>query len=361
MLIILYAFIILFWYLYGNKSDRNRTKYITITAVVILMIMGLRNMAIYDDTFFYILGFKRLEDMSVSSIYIRWPKDTFFYIASYYIHPLISHNYTIWLTLISAIFIYPISVIIRKYSPNPMLSWICFIFLGLFLFTMAGLRQTVAIGLVLYGFISLMEGKWIRFLISLTIAYLFHGTSFIFAIVYPIIRYKITFNYKILLIYFIGTVIFIIAGQSVLGSVIDIISETDERYSGYAEEMSGSTFTYFFQQLLLVAPSLYYLKNRLRETNVAIFANISMLGLMLVSLSPTIAEMFRLSMYFSWANLILFPMAMFEAKKTGSNIQLILMSFFFVYLIFINKTLTNPYFFWFEDPTEYIRNNFMLN
>lgn len=355
MLIIIFAFIIIFWYQFGVKSESNRKKYITVTTVVLLLIMGLRNCVIYNDTYSYVMNFHYLEDMSVESIRSQWPKDSFFYVATHYIHPLIFHNYTIWLLVISAIYIIPLSLIIRRYSVNPMLSWVCFIFLGMMMFTMAGLRQTVAMGLTLISFLALIDRKRILFIALLFSATLFHGSALIFALVYPLVYYKIKFNQKIIFVYVGATVVSMIAGQTILSSIIDVVGENDQRYIGYAQDMQGSTFTYFFQQLLLVIPALYFLKDRYDDRIVALFAHLSMIALMFVSLSPTIAEMFRVSMYFSWANMILFPLAMKKAMQRGSYVQPAIMVFIAVYLIFINKTLTNPYYFWFEDATHLLQ------
>lgn len=355
MLIIVFAFIVIFWYQFGIKNSSNRNTYITVTTIVLLLIMGLRNCVIYNDTYSYVINFHYLEDMSAEGIYARWPKDSFFYLVTHYIHPLIFHNYTIWLLVISAIYILPLSLIIRRYSVNPMLSWVCFIFLGMMMFTMAGLRQTVAMGLTLVSFLALIDRKRILFIALLFSATLFHGTALVFALVYPLAYYKIKFNQKIILAYIGATIVLMIAGQTVLRSIVDIVGENDQRYIGYVQNMQGSTFTYFFQQLLLVAPALYFLKDRFQENNVALYAHLSMIALMFVSLSPTIAEMFRVSMYFSWANMILFPLAMKKAMQQGSFVQPAIMIFIIVYLIFINKSLMNPYYFWFESATHLLR------
>lgn len=355
MLLILFVFIIIFWYQYGNRSEANRKTYITVTTIAIFLIMGLRNCVIYNDTFSYVMNFRILEDMSTESIYNRWPKDTFFYLATHYIHPLILHDYTLWLLIISAIYIIPLSIIIKRYSVNPMLSWVCFVFLGMMMFTMAGLRQTIAMGLTLWSFIAIIDRKRILFIALIFCATLFHGTALIFVLVYPIVHYGIKFNQKIITIYIGATIVFMIAGQTVLRSIVDVVGENDQRYIGYAQNMLGSTFTYFFQQLLLVVPALYYLKGKFNDSKITIFAHLSMIALMFVSLSPTIAEMFRVSMYFSWANMILFPLAMKDASKRSPNVQIAMMAFIIVYLIFINKTLQNPYYFWFEDASRLLR------
>jgi hypothetical protein len=239
-----------------------------------------------------------------------------------------------------------------------MLSWLCFAFIGLMMFVMAGLRQTVAFGLIYIGFMCLMDGKRLQFFISIAVAYLFHGTALIFLIAYPIVVCKLKFSKFSILYYLIAIIVSLVAGVTVLTYVIDFIGQSDDRFLGYGENLYGSNYTYLIQQVLLVIPALYFLRHRYNERTVAVFAHLSMIALVAISLSPVIAEMFRVSMYFSWALMILFPMAINEASKSMSGITSIVVVLMLLYLILINGSLLNEYYFWFEDTSSYIRKTF---
>lgn len=73
-------------------------------------------------------------------------------------------------------------------------------------------------------------------------------------------------------------------------------------------------------------------------------------------MSPVIAEMFRLSMYFSWADVILFSMAMSKIKTPFYKFSYIFL--ISLYLIFINGTLQEEYFFYFQDTTAFIETHY---
>lgn len=349
MILLIFIFILLYWY-YINKSDKKAvTRYDVVITVFFILLMGLRSEFIYSDTYGYYLNFKQLEFMSVEEIVAYWPKDSFYYILNHYIHPIIGHNFSVWLCLIALVYMVPLSIIVKRYSPNPMWSWICFIFLGLMMFVMAGLRQTLAMGFILIAFLKLMDGSKKFFFVFVAIAYLFHGTSLICLIMYPLSKLK--FNGTMIKWYFITFLVMLLMGETVLTDVISFIGENDERYIGYGENLYGSNYTYLIQQALLVVPSLYFLRDRYNERKIGFFLHLCMIAFILVSLSPVIAEMFRMSMYFSWANMIVFPMAMYEASRRESAIPEIYLSFFIIYLIFINGTVLNEYYFWFEDAT----------
>ena len=347
MILFIFFFILLYWYLMKNEGDNDIIKYNNVIVFLFFLIIGLRNEAIYNDTYGYVYNFREIQDMSISQIMDRWPKDTFFYILSRILHPFLLHNYTLWLLLIGAVYIFPLGLIVRKYSVNPMYSWTCFIFLGLMMFVMAGLRQAVALGLVSIAFLNLMNNKRVYFFFYVALAYLFHGTSLIFLILYPL--RNIPFTVKAFIIYLLSFILLLVMGSTVLSSVISLVGENDNRYLAYGENLQGSTFTYLLQQALLILPSLYILKEKWHEPHVSLFFHAGMIGLLLVSLSPVIAEMFRLSMYFSWANMILFPLAMKEISTRESPLPFIYILFFILYLVVINQTVLQKYYFWFED------------
>ena len=353
MLLILFVVIILYWYKLPQNDDGAMQKYLLRTSLLFFLLAGLRNKVIYNDTLIYVDRFNYLADMTMQQVIFEYPKDTFFYIVSQVLHPILFHNYTLWLLLISASFILPLYRLLKRYSVNYMLSWWCFAFIGIMMFVMAGLRQTVAMGLVITSFLYLINGKNIFFFVCIALAYLFHTTSLIFLIVYPLSRLKFTFNKTTIFFYIIVVTLIINSGSILLKETISLLSESDERFVEYRNNGSGSNYTYAFQQLVLVAPSLYLLRRRYAEPVVSIFSHLSVIALLCVMLSPVIAEMFRVSMYFSWSILVLFPMAMKEVERKSCLPQLYIL-FFIFYLVFINKTLTLEYYFWFDDTTDYI-------
>lgn len=349
MIAILFFFVILYWTFLEQKDEYNTQRYNLIVTILFILLMGLRNEAIYGDTYSYVHNFLKLDSMSIQGIIARWPKDTFFYIVTHYLNPILFHNYTLWLLLIAFIYMVPLSCIVKRYSKNPMLSWVCFIFLGLMMFVMAGLRQTVAFGIVLAGFLFLLQSKSKYFFASIFLAYFFHGTSLVFVLAYPLSKIRFQFSRKTILFYILAITLIMVLGTTILTTITDVLGQNDERYISYGTKLHGSTYTYMLQQAILVVPSLYYLRKYFEDSIFAVFAHMSLIGLVFVSLSPVIAEMFRVSMYFSWANMILFPLAMTEASKTDNMIQKVFMCIFIVYLVFINKTVTTDYYFFFEN------------
>lgn len=354
MILILFIFITIYWNVV-NKKRGGVLKYTKITAILFFLLAGLRNEAFYSDTYGYVQNFSDVVNMTIPEIILRWPKDSFFYIFTHYLHPIIFHNYTLWFLLISALYIHPIYWLIKKYSPNPMISWWCFAFVGLMMFMMQGLRQIMAMGFVLNGFIFLLKEKPKYFFASVALAFLFHATSLISIIIYPLMKLHFKFSLRTISFYLVFLLVGLIYGTTMLKETTNILGQSDERFIGYNETLVGATWTYTLQQAVLVFPILYFLRKRFEEPIISVLSHITAIAFIIVSLSPIVAEMYRLSMYFSWAEILLFPIALDEAKKYGYKIlQILFVAFALFYLLFI-KTLQQEYLFFFQDSSNIIK------
>lgn len=357
MILIVYLFIIFSWIFFKDRGEKGKNLYILSSVILLILLTGLRNEVIFGDTFRYVYRYKEFEFLSINEIEDLNSKDTGFYIFSSFIGWLFNYNYTLWLLLISSIFFWPLGLIIKKFSTNPMISWACFFFIGLFYFSMAGMRQIMSMGILLIGFLYLIKRKYLIFLLCVIIASQLHIVSWIFLVVLPLYKYQINFTNKSLLIYFFLLIIALIMGTPILQSLL--LSLPDIRFATYANSMNGATYTYFIQQLILIIPILLSLDYKRIDKLTSIFLHLSMISLICVSLSVVVAESFRLSMYFSWALIIIFPNMLQSSFRKSPILQPIFVSLITIYLLFINGTLLSQYYFWFEDTSDIATGLFM--
>lgn len=354
-----FIFIILYWLLAQPKGEKAVNRYITFCAILFIAMMGLRNEAIFGDTYLYVDFFKDLNHKTLSSVINDNDRDYSFWVVSYFLNKILSGNYTLWLLLIAVLFMLPVLVLIRRYPVEPMYSWILFIYLGFMYFTMAGLRQTVAMSFTMTGFLILLDNnrekkaRTIRFILLISLASLFHSSALICLV--GVLFLKRPFRWSTLTFYFLALLFGLFLGRGILQDVTLFLGKYDERYMLYGNNMIGSTYTYLLQQLIVVIPSMIVLKQKFHDPFIMPFFHFSIIGLLFVSLSPFIAEMFRLSYYFSWANLVIFPMAINSLRKKAPFAISFYLLFFIVYLIFINGTAWEDYYFWFEDTRHLIQ------
>lgn len=72
---------------------------------------------------------------------------------------------------------------IRKYTCNILLSIFYFITMGVYGFTMAAIKQTMAVAFLLFATDNAIQKKWIKYLFWVMIAELFHPYAFIYLVV----------------------------------------------------------------------------------------------------------------------------------------------------------------------------------
>lgn len=123
-----------------------------------------------------------------------------------------------------------------------------------------------------------------------------------------------------MVIYLIAFIVLQIAGITILGNLL--AGSTDTRFEGYLERQEGLNNTGFYIQIVIFAVSYFFLRNNLEDKLSRILIHLCLIGLIFQSLSTSIAEMFRISMYFSTFNILLLANAV-AAKPNGSVYSLV--------------------------------------
>lgn len=240
-------------------------------------------------------------------------KDPVFYLSSKLIS-LTGANYRIWLSVISGVFIYSVSRIIKIHSPYPFISVVALISLGYFSFSMTGLRQTIAISIILFSYSFIRERKLLQFIICVILASLFHSSALIFLISYPISFNKIDWK-NILILVFAFLILFI--SPTFIRSLISLFSWNDT-LANYAFRETTLTLSGFIIQFFIFIFYMVFINNILTNNHKDIILfNISFVGLFFQLFATEIAEFFRISMYFSIFNIILIPIAIKSIKNTN--------------------------------------------
>lgn len=201
--LILSAVVISISYIYdrfksaGKLSKGVNVLFYTLICFSLCLFAGLRTK--YNDTYAYISEFLNTTsnfdsifegEFSISNVYL-------FRVWGYLIYNLISHNSNVYLFLCSIVFVCPSVYLIKKYSKNFTFSMILFTFGGMYLFSLAGLKQAMATGVILLGLPRLFKKQYIRFYIYCFLSIGFHAYS-LFYLVIPLLGVEI-FNKRTVL------------------------------------------------------------------------------------------------------------------------------------------------------------------
>lgn len=342
--------ILLFIFIFNNNDkieviDKKTKRYCTILGILLFLIAALRSQSVGIDSGQYSWHFYQIREMSFNNIISVYEDELGFYFLLKLL-TFISKDPQIMFVVIGGIYAYTISRFIYKYSKNPMVSFIMLIPMMYFAFSLTGLRQTVAISILLVSIDYIISKRFIKFFILLLISSLFHKSAILFFPAYFINFKKITFN-KIILYIGIAPVVFFL--RPFIIKAIQIFL-----YSGYYIDVSQSAggWTTLFIYILIVSVALIFKsKSEIEDNNLPLFFSMMYIGMLIQMFVPLQPNIFRVSMYYNISSIILIPEILKTQKDRlskflGYSIFFIAMSIEYYFFTFYAAG-ANPYkFFW---------------
>lgn len=179
-------------------------------------------------------------EFSISEVYL-------FRIWNYVIYNFITTNVHVYLFLCSMVFVFPAISLIEKHSKNFIFSMTLFMFSGMYLFSLAGLKQAMATGVILMGLPKLFKKEYFKYYIYCIIALGFHTYSLFFLIL-PLLGTDI-FNKKTV-IFCISTIVIGITLSYFTGIISSIVEWLGKDVS--EEEIQSGSVNIFRVAIFLV-------------------------------------------------------------------------------------------------------------
>lgn len=217
---------------------------------------------------------------------------------------IIIKNPQLWLAIISGLFLLGSYITIERYSKDAAMSWIYILCVFIYTFILQGLRQSLSMMVILLSLKYVYEKKLSKFLLCIGIAYLFHNSSILFIIVYPLRRMKANKLYfGVIAGAFALFTLFSSLGLSILTSLSE-----NTRFTSYLDRSGIYTISGWFILFVIFSFCFYLKKQAVQDDDkVNLLFTLSMLGLVVQSAAGVVAEMFRLSYYFNMFNMLLVP------------------------------------------------------
>lgn len=230
---------------------------------------------------------------------------------------------------------------IKRYYTDFALTIYFFFTMGSYLFNMAAIKQCAATAICLMAIPYAIDKKWLRFILLVGIASLFHPYALMYLIV-PFMSFRPWSFWTYLLL---GGIIF--GGflfQPLLGTVVNITTAIGEEYTVETFSGEGVSILRILAVWSPVVLSFIYRKclfvDCTREEK--IFVNLTMVyaGILFVGLFGTALYFGRLSNYFSMMPVITLPWILTKTKKhfpkDGQLITLTAVICYFVFFYFAN-------------------------
>ena len=364
-LIAFFLLIVPFAFCFSNSNPKSKTMKTSfvICMMLLLFLAAFRGRTVGNDTHEYIRIFEEINyDYAWESRYEKG------YLLLNILLYKICSNYQIIPIVTSCFILYSIGHFVWKYSKYPWLSVFIF-FTNFFSFVTSGIRQSLAIAVLLWATDFLIRKKYWNFIILCLIAYSFHNSAILFLI--SLLFVKLNASWKLVFIY----VIVGVAGSMLFSELLNLIFSLFSSYGNYVDgvyfegEVRLASILYCLVSSVVVFVALRVKKNIGR---IAVFEEdivvdnllivFAMSAALIYFLSLKVNLLDRFALYFNIFTIVLIPnvLAMVPKRLRVAAI-LLTMVFFFTYNASIimyrpNWSSLYPYrFFWSEN------NAFVLN
>jgi hypothetical protein len=296
-----------------SESRVNRSLYLTLAVLALVAFSGLRHQSVGTDTITYVRMFTdyewiaRRSDLNIETGFI----------AVIRIARAFGTDYSVFLIISSALAVLPYLLGIKRVLRRYELGIYIFIVLGLFTFSMNGMRQAIAMGISFWALPFVLQRRIIPYLGAVAVAFLFHRTAIAAVPIYFLASARLGLaQYLALAAAFLGSLLY-------LSFVTEMaVSTFGDRFSYYSESTErGGILTTLF----LTAQGLVLLGMRhtirvdtpvfTRYLNVYLFGLVPAWITVILSLPPS--GIMRLHFYYTSVSIILWPTALASVRGAG--------------------------------------------
>ena len=224
---------------------------------------------------------------------------------------------------------------IRKYTNNLTLSVYYFITMGVYTFSMAAVKQTIAVAILLIATDCAVEKKYLRFILFVLLAELFHPYAFVYLIV-PLMFFTPWTRRTYVLLG--GTVVISLLLSRLMGGILAMTDAIGGSYS--STEFSGEGVN-IFRVLAVWIPVIlsYWMRKRIQKNSTRIgnmIINLTMINavIMFIGLFGTANYFARLANYFLIFQALALPLIFCyfsNSNKKFLKISSVVCYFFFFY------------------------------
>lgn len=329
---------------------RNKTenRYLKIICWVLVLLAALRGITVGTDTLGYWPEYLSLSSKSVSEVLSQYADYPGYYILAK-VCSLLKMPIQILFGIVEWIYVYAIYVFIKRYSSNKLFSILCFMMIGLYAFSLAGLKQVLSMAFVLFYYMALEDKRYVHAVLLAIIAYFCHHVSLIFlagVVLYYLRNSRLFYLYLVLM----SLLVFLLP-QFLWNEMLSLLDNDhySEVYSG--DEGYSTTTMIIYGVLLAILITFSGRYRRLMPSESRIMLGMSTLAFVLQEFSFVSSAAFRLSFYFLPFMIVAFPNAFSHFSKRENRqlaeigVELILI-FVFVYTNRNGGSIVPYKFFW---------------
>ena len=180
-------------YILGLIKGKKLNKIsISVFFIILIVLLSLRSVECRIDLKMYqyffkvfaVTPFERVSSLSEKG-------EILYYLLNKGIY-LIGGNFQFFIFVVALLSIVPIAILYYKKSDNGLLTIALFLVVAPFTMFFSGLRQSIAMGIIIFSFKYIQEKKLLKYIICVVIAMYFHKSATFCFFLYPIYHAKLT-------------------------------------------------------------------------------------------------------------------------------------------------------------------------
>lgn len=254
--IILYIYLFCIWLFTSNvKKEKEKKKLqVSLSFIGLLFLLGFKAPFVGSDMETYIPAFQGSEPkFSLEPDFVYGFEVGFLYYMS--LIKMITSDVQIYIFISALVILLPISVLIYRYSKNPMLSILIYTSWYLYYFSFSGLRQALAISICALATLFIFKKKIIPFVALVVGASTIHTSALVFIFAFPLYWLKFSSKIKLGVCFIILIILFLF--KDIIMLVADFIFR-DDRYTGHIQTTSVGGITIAVVYMIFALFQVYY-------------------------------------------------------------------------------------------------------
>lgn len=322
----------------NNKEDditrvASQKSFLVGICIVLIILAAIRGKSVGADTGSYMAQYRKLEYLDFEYLSIQFKAYWVYYYTSK-VFSLLHMPCQVWFGFVETVYVIPMYMLIKRYSQDYLLSILVFITCGLFMFSLAGLKQTLGMGLMMLSFISFIDRKYVRAVVLALLGYFSHPSVAIFFIGFALYYFRDSKYFNVIIT--AGLIVTFGVGEWLFTTLVTL--NGDDHFVGYLYHDYTYTATTLIFYFSIVGLSLAGIKGYYAEDSIQmkLALGLSLLACGLQSLSSWSPNAFRLAYLFTPFFMILLPNSILSIKD-GSDRRWVylaavfMLSFYFLY------------------------------
>lgn len=315
-----------------ERGRKHRRVIILTFFAILFLILSLRDSSVGVDLQIYLPRYNSVGRTEWGGLLKKFASsEPGFILLNKLVYGLTAGNEQIYLAIVGLICTLPFARLYSKESENAMLTLALFLVFPTFPMLFSGLRQAIAIALVVPAYIFTREKKLIKFLITVVLATMFHTTAVLLLIMYPVYHMKIKRSTLIIVLPVLALIFAF--NRQLFGLLQPLLGE---EYKDYVISETGS-YTMLVLFVLLAAFSYIAPRDRELDKETVGLRNLLVLSVAIQLFSPISTIAMRVNYYFIVLIPLLIPRIINRTSEKNRKIYKLIgfgmVAFFLVYYL----------------------------